>query len=232
VRKLGIVGGIAPESTIAYYRMINAAYRSRRPDGSYPQLVIDCIDVTRMLGLIGAGQLDELVSYLLASVEHLAHAGAAFGLLASNTPHLVFPELQHRSPIPLLSIVDTALDEAQDRGLRRIGLLGTRFTMQAPFYPDGFAKHGITVIAPSPEEQEYVHHKYVNELVPAMFLPATRAGVLGVVKKMKMREGIDGILLGGTELPLLLPEPAYEGLPFLDTGRIHAEAAAEQMLRS
>jgi aspartate racemase len=230
VKKLGIVGGIAPESTIAYYRMIIAAYKRQRPDGGYPELVIDSIDVTKMLAQIGAGQLDDVTEYLLSSINCLAAAGAQLALLASNTPHVVFPALRKRSPVPLLSIVDAAAEAAVASRLRRVGLLGTRFTMQASFYADGFGKHGVTVVAPAPDEQEYVHGKYINELIPAMFLAETRAGVLDVVSKMKSRDGIDGVLLGGTELPLLLTEPEYHGIPFLDTGRIHAEAAVRLLL--
>ena len=230
MKKLGIVGGIAPESTVAYYRMIVAAYKRERPDGSYPELVIDCIDVTKMLGLIGDGKLDEVTAYIANSVNNLAAAGAEFALLASNTPHVVFDGVQRHGPIRLLSIVDTAVAAVKQQGLRRLGLLGTRFTMQASFYAAGFARDGIAVIVPDPEEQSFVHDKYVNELIPARFLPETRQGVLGVVDAMKSRSGIDAILLAGTELPLLLPEPEYLGIPFLDTGRIHAEAAVREML--
>ena len=230
MKRLGIVGGIAPESTIAYYRMLIAAYRHERLDGSYPELVIDCIDVTKMLGLIGEGKIEEVTAYLCASVKNLAAAGADFALLASNTPHLVFPEIRRRSSIPLLSIVDAAVESAAKRGLRRIGLLGTRFTMQASFYAEGFARHDIEVIAPDPEEQQFVHDKYVNELIPTVFLPQTREAILDIVRRMQQRDRIDGVLLAGTELPLLLPEPEYAGIPFLDTGRIHAEAAVREML--
>jgi aspartate racemase len=230
VKKLGIVGGIAPESTVAYYRMIVAAYKRARPDGSYPELVIDCIDVTKMLGLIADGKLDEVTAYIANSVNNLAAAGAEFALLASNTPHVVFDRLQRNSPVPLLSIVDAATEAGKQQGLRRIALLGTRFTMQASFYPEGFARHGISVIAPEAQEQDFIHEKYVKELIPAQFLPETRNAVIDIVSVMKSRSGIDGVLLAGTELPLLLPEPEYLGIPFLDTGRIHAEAAVREIL--
>jgi aspartate racemase len=229
VKKLGIVGGIAPESTIAYYRMIMAAYKRERTDGSYPELVIDSIDVTKMLGLIAAEKFEEVTTYLSTSVQNLVAAGAHFALLASNTPHVVFPEIRRRSPVPLLSIVDAAVDVAAFRGLRRIGLFGTRFTMQAKFYGEGFARREMEVIAPRPEEQELIHDKYIRELIPAMFLPETRAAILEIVSSMKARDGIDGVLLGGTELPLLLPESEYVDIPFLDSGRIHAEAAVREM---
>jgi aspartate racemase len=102
--------------------------------------------------------------------------------------------------------------------------------MQASFYVEGFARHGISVIVPDAKEQELIHDRYVNELIPAQFRPETRSAVLGIVAAMKSRSGIDAVLLAGTELPLLLPEPEYLGIAFLDTGRIHAEAAVREML--
>src|SRR6187397_1849230 len=132
MKTLGIVGGIAPASTIEYYRMLIAAYQSRRADGSSPPVIINSIDMQTMLRLIGADALDEVSVYLSVEVEKLARAGAALALFASNTPHIVFEGLQQRSRIPLISIVDSAFVSARSLGLTRVGLLGTRFTMQGP----------------------------------------------------------------------------------------------------
>jgi aspartate racemase len=129
----GIIGGIAPESTIEYYRLIVAAYRERLGDGSYPALLINSIDMRKMLGLIAAQALSALTEYLLREIDKLARAGAEFGLLASNTPHVVFAELQQRAPLPLLSLVEAACVATQALGLKRVGLIGTRFTMQGNF---------------------------------------------------------------------------------------------------
>jgi aspartate racemase len=149
MRTLGIIGGIAPGSTVDYYRLIIAAYREQKQDGSYPSILINSIDVTRLLQLVAANRLEELTDWLLWEVDRLARAGAEVGLLASNTPHLVFPELSRQSAIPLLSIVDAASDAAAELGLRTVGLLGTQFTMQGRFYPEVFAQRGIAVLAPS-----------------------------------------------------------------------------------
>jgi len=229
---LGIIGGIAPESTIQYYRLIVAAYREQRGDGAYPSILINSIDLKRLLDLAAGERLAELTEYLLRELERLARAGADVALFASNTPHLVFEEVQRQAPIPLLSIVEAACAAAEAQGLSRVGLLGTRFTMEARFYPDVFGRAGITVVAPDADERRWVHDQYVNELIPAIFRPETRERMLALVARMKARDGIEGVILGGTELPLLLQDAGGSGIPLLDTTRIHAERAVAHMLAS
>jgi aspartate racemase len=230
VRTLGIIGGIAPESTIEYYRLIIASYRKQTADGSYPPLLINSIDLTKLLGLVGAGRLVEVTEYLVAELQKLARAGADFGLLASNTPHIVFDDLQRQSPFPLISIVQCACQHAKSLGLKKVGLFGTRFTMQAKFYPEVFSNEGIAVVTPDPDDQDYIHTKYMNELVNATFLPETRTGLVAIVERLKENADIQGLLLGGTELPLILRDNGGTGIPFLDTSRIHAESAVAQIL--
>jgi aspartate racemase len=230
MKTLGIIGGIAPESTIEYYRLIVASYRARKPDGSYPPLIINSIDMKKMLDLIGAKQLSEVTDYLLHEIRKLARAGADFGLLASNTPHIVFEDLQRQSPIPLLSIVQSACQAAKALKLKKVGLFGTRFTMQGQFYPDAFSKEGITMIVPDLDDQEYIHGKYMSELVNGIFLAETRKELLAIVDRLRERTDIQGLILGGTELPLILRDVDTGGIPFLDTTRIHAEDAVARLL--
>lgn len=230
MKTLGIIGGIGPESTIDYYRRIVALYRKLNQDGSYPAIIINSIDMKEMLDFIEANELARLTDYLLREVQKLAKAGADLGLLASNSPHIVFDELSSQSPIPLLSIVEAACRATKKLGLKRVGLLGTRFSMQGRFYPDVFSREGITVITPEMEEQVYIHDKYMNELVNGVILSETRERLLTIVERLKAQEVIEGLILGGTELPLILREESYRGLPFLDTTKIHVERAVAQML--
>jgi aspartate racemase len=225
----GIIGGVGPESTIVYYRMIVAAYRERKADGSYPSVVINSIDMTHMLKLVGAGQTAELTSYLLEAAARLQRAGADFGLIASNTPHLVFDDLRRQSSLPLISIVEAAAEAARVLGLRRVGLFGTRYTMQAGFFSDVFARGGIDLFVPSDAEQAIIHDKYMNELVNGVVRSETRAQLLAIARAMRERDGIDGLVLGGTELSLILNDSDGGEMPFLDTTRIHVAQAVERL---
>jgi aspartate racemase len=230
MKTLGIVGGIGPESTIAYYRQLVAGFRDRTAGVGYPRLVIDSIDVDRLLLLAAKPERAALVEYLLESVSRLARAGADFALLAANTAHLVFREVSSAAPIPLLSIVQAARAYAQARGLARLGLFGTRFTMEAGFFQEEFRAHQIAIILPARDEQVYIHEKYMGELVGGVYLPETREGMLRIARTMKARDQIDGLILGGTELPLLLRDEGELELPMLDTTRIHVGAALDRML--
>lgn len=230
MKTLGIVGGIGPESTIEYYRAIIAAWREHKRDGSYPPIILNSIDMKKMLDMIGAGQLAEVTEYLAGEVNRLARAGADFGLLAANTPHIVFGEIQRQSAIPLISIVEAACDEARARSIEKIGLLGTRFTMRGDFYPKIFEKQGIRIVVPGLDDQNYVHDKYMSEFVQGIFLDATRKRLLAIVDRMIERDGIQGLVLGGTELPLILRDASYREIPFFDTTKIHIDYAVAEML--
>jgi len=227
---LGIIGGIGPESTVDYYQRIVAAWRARKNDGSYPPLLINSINLQQMVAWFEAGDFVSVTAHVVHELGRLARGGAEFGLMAANTPHIVFDDISRGSPIPLMSIVEATSREAQRLGLKKLGLLGTRFTMQGRFYPEVFARAGMSIAAPETAEQSIVHDRYMNELVKGVFRPETRAELLGIVDRLRQRAGIEGVILGGTELPLILRDASHDGLPFLDTTRIHVAAAVDRML--
>ena len=227
MKTIGMIGGIGPESTIDYYKRLLDGTRQRKPGGPSPSIIINSIDLQKGLDLLGANQLDELSEYIAPEVMRLKGAGADFGFLAANSPHIVFDDIARRSPIPLISIVEATCAEAQARGFKKLGLLGTRFTMQGRFYPEVFARKGIALAVPRAEEQDYVHDKYLNELIPGKFLPQTRDGLLKIARRLRDEEAIEALILGGTELPLILTDSAALGIPYLDTTQIHVEAILE-----
>jgi len=229
MKTIGIIGGIAPESTIAYYRLIISGYREIVKDGNYPPLLINSINMTKMLDLIGANRLQEVTQYLLDEIEKLAAAGADFGIFASNTPHIVFDDLERQSPIPLVSIVEVACEACHNLGLNKVGLFGTRFTMQGLFYPHVFNKQGITLVVPETKDQDYIHEKYMGELVNGIFLPETRHMLLNIVERLHEQEGIQGLILGGTELPLILSDDSFHDIPILDTTKLHVGKILEKI---
>ena len=230
MKTIGIIGGIAPESTIEYYRLIIASYREQKRDGSYPSIIINSIDMKKMLDLIAANELAGVTEYLLGEMKKLALAGADLGLLASNTPHIFFADIQRQSPIPLVSIVEATCEATKALRIKKVGLFGTRFTMQGRFYPEVFSRQGITIVAPALDDQDYIHHKYMSELVHGVFLAETRERLLTIVDRLKDEDGIQGLILGGTELPLILRDVADRGIPFFNTTKIHVERAVAQML--
>ena len=219
---VGMVGGLGPESTIDYYRRTLDEWRRHHPSTT-PSIVIDSLDVGRALYLVEHDR-QGLIDYLLASIRRLAGAGVDFFVMTANTPHIVFDELASRSPVPLMSIVEVCADEGHRRGLRRLGLLGTRFMVQAPFYPDVCERHGIAVVRPNDEERAWMHERYVGELLKGDFRDDTRQGVISLVARLRDEEQIDGVILGGTELPLLVTTASIAGVPALDTTALHVSA--------
>jgi aspartate racemase len=230
MKTLGIIGGLGPESTLDYYQRIIALYRERTGNVHYPELVIVSVDLRKGLDFMDANDLNGMTDFLLEGIDKLARAGADFGIISANTPHIVFDDVVPRSPIPLVSIVEATRAVAKAQNLKRLALFGTRYTMQANFYQKVFTREGIDLLVPDTHDQDYIHDKYFSELVPGKFLSETRTGLLAIVDRMKGTSAIEGVILAGTELPLILRDPEHNGIPFLDTTKIHVEAAVAHML--
>ena len=224
---VGIVGGLGPESTIDYYRRILQVWEQDDPSTA-ASIVIDSLDVRRALHLVETDR-PALIEYLLASLRRLAGAGVDFAAMTANTPHIVFDDLAARSPVPLLSIVEACAEEARQRGLRRLALLGTRFTMEAPFYPDVCARYGIAVVPPNDADRSWIHERYVGQLLKGEFREDTRQRFVSLVRRLRDEENIDGVILGGTELPLLLSAPVIADVPVLDTTALHVAAIVKRL---
>lgn len=230
MKTLGIVGGIGPESTIEYYRFILDGYRARVTDGSAPHLIIDSLDVNRAIAMLDTNDLGGLADYTSASVERLTRAGTEVALIAANTLHIVFDKIEQRASIPMISIVRATCDRARALGLKRLVLLGTGFTMCARFYPDVFAPAGLELVTPTEPEQALIHEKYIHELLKNKFEVATRAAIIGIIERIRRDEGIEAVILAGTELPLLLRGAEPTGIRFLDTTMVHVTAAVDAIL--
>jgi aspartate racemase len=232
VKMLGMIGGTGPESTVEYYRRLIVAFQKRMKTTDHvPPIIINSVDYRKLVDWFTANELAQVTEFLVSEIERLERAGADFALIAANTPHLVFDELQRRLHIPLLSIIEATADAAAAARLRRPALFGTRFTMQAALFPDAFARRGITIVVPNEEEQKFIHDKYMGELVGGTVLSETRTALMDIVEKMKQRNNVDALILGGTELSLILREATAGSVPVLDTTQIHVESAVEWMVR-
>lgn len=230
MKTLGIVGGLGSESTIDYYRSILALFREKTKNDGYPHILIDSLDVDLGIRLVERQEWKELADYLADGFRRLARAGADFGLMAANTPHLVFDEVRKLSPIPLLSIVEATCDEVKRCGLKKVGLMGTGFTMAGRFYPEAFERNDIAMVTPSPEERAYIHEKYLGELLRGTFLPETRDRLLAIIERLKSQESVEAVVLAGTELPLILRAETVADVRLLDTTQIHVQAAVAKIM--
>jgi aspartate racemase len=224
---VGIVGGLGPESTIDYYRRILEVWERDEPS-SAPSVVIDSLDVRRALRLVERDR-PALIEYLLSSLDRLAGARVDFAAMTANTPHIVFDDLAARSPVPLVSIVEVCAQEARQRGLGRLALLGTRFTMEGSFYPMVCARYGIAVVPPNDTDRAWLHERYVGELLRGEFRDDTRRQLVSLISRLRDEERIDGVILGGTELPLLLSAPVLADVPALDTTALHVAAIVNRL---
>lgn len=224
MRKLGLVGGMGPESTIPYYHEIVHGVRAKT--GVFPLLSLESVDVFHVLRLESESRLEELADYLSAAIERVAGAGAQVGALCANTPHIVFDELQRRSSIPLVSIVAAATAEAARKGFSKLGLLGTAPTMEGDFYQRAFAQAGMRLVVPAPEDRAFIARVISEELEFGIIRNETRNALAEAVRRLRDAQGIQAVVLGCTELPLILNDDAT-CVPCLDTMRAHIDALIE-----
>jgi aspartate racemase len=221
MKTIGILGGLGPESTVEYYKGIIRAFQTN--ESGYPEIIIYSTSLSEFWEIIEAGQFDELTVWLIERIESLYDAGADFAAIASNTPHIVFDEVNSRSPMSLLSIVEQTCKKAKSMGLKKCGLFGTGFTMQSSFYQDYFSKHGISMAIPDEDERKFLDNKIFSELATGIIKDETKKKFLQIAKRMIDEQSIDSLILACTELPLILSNDEY-GIPFLSTTAIHVES--------
>lgn len=222
-KTIGMIGGIAPASTIDYYQRIISRFQERTGQRDFPSLIINSINMNQMMDMINNDRLDELVDYLSEEIFVLEKAGAKVIFLASNTPHIVYRPLVSRVRTKMVSIIDSTIAYAQSKGYRRLGLFGTLSTMEGEFYQEGFEAAGMEIITPMPDERKYIHKIYMEELARGRFLPETKNRLLAIANRMYQEGQIDSLILGGTELPLILKSSDLEDIELLNTTKIHVE---------
>jgi aspartate racemase len=227
-KRIGILGGMSPESTVAYYEYITRTYTERYGDYGYPEVVIYSVSFQPYVDWPGIDRWDLVAQGLAEAARRLEAAGADFVLIATNTMHRVYDEVQAAVDVPVLSLLDAVADALLARQTLTVGLLGTRFTMEQAFYRDALAARGIGVLVPDVEDRAYVDQVIYDELVAGDIRPASRAGFIEIIHRLVAR-GASGIVLGCTEIPLLVSE-ADAGVPLFDTTAIHAEAALRHAL--
>jgi len=224
MKRIGLIGGMGPESTLDYYREIINAFKDDAGDLNYPEILIYSVNLSDFLRFMKIKAYDRIVDLLLGKITALHRAGADFAAITANTPHLLFDEILAKSPLPLISIVEATCQEAVRRDLKRPGLLGTGFTMNATFYQEVFGRQGIDIVLPDQAEKEIINMKLFGEIELGIFKDETRELLVKIMARMVRDQQIDSVILGCTEFPLILSEREYAGVPMLNTTRIHVDA--------
>ena len=222
-KKIGIVGGLSPESTVSYYLYITRNYTERYGNYDYPEIIIYSVSLENYHKWRRLDRWDLIVDDLVSCFKKLEKAGADFGLIATNTMHKVFEHVADAIDLPLINIIDETAIKANESGLKTVGLLGTKYTMSDGFYQERLSKFDVTAIVPNSEQQEVVHKIIVEELVRGQFLRRSKDRYIEIIHDLVSR-GAEGIILGCTEIPLLVKEEDL-AVQLLDTATIHSEAA-------
>jgi len=227
-KKIGILGGLSPESTIIYYQRIVRRCHEFLGDHTYPEIVVYSVNFQRFIDWMGRKRWDKITEQLVKDVRSLAEVGADFVLIATNTMHIVYQEVQRRSPIPVVSIIRATAEAVSKEGVDKVGLLGTRFTMEKGFFKRGLADYGIDTLVPEKGDREYVDKVIFDELCRGVIKAGSRERFLRIIRNLII-QGAEGIILGCTEIPLLI-KPEHTSAKLFDTAIIHADKALELAL--
>ena len=228
MKKIGLIGGISWQSTLEYYRIINETTMERLGNGHSAKILIDSLDFGEVEEFIREKNFAGLTAMLISSAKTLENSGAELLLICANTMHFVAPAVQENINIPLVHIVDVTIKKIQERNLSCVALLGTQFTMEQNFYKERLVQHGIEVLVPELEDREFIHKTIFTELFQRIIKPETKKRFLEIIEKLN-KQGAQGVILGCTELPLLLNQQDCS-IPVFDTTEIHSKAAVELAL--
>ena len=229
MRRIGVLGGMSWESTAEYYRLLNEITAKRLGGLHSADLLVRSVDFAEIEEMQASGEWERAGERLAAEAATLSDAGAEVIVLATNTMHKVAGALEETYGDRFLHLGDTTAAAVGAAGVGRVGLLGTGFTMSQPFYADRLRGHGLEVIVPTEPDQETVHRIIYEELCLGTFLDSSRQAYLEVIDRL-VAAGCEGVILGCTEIELLLPIETYAGVPLFPTTRLHCAAAIEAAL--
>jgi len=227
-QKIGIIGGLSPESTVSYYLHITRSYTDQFGDHSYPEIVISSVNTQKIHDWRSQDRWDLIIQELADHANLLKSAGADFGLIATNTMHIVFDEVSKLTDLPLLNVMDEVAQDLNKKGLKTVALLGTKFTMSLPFYKERLKSCGIMPLVPNNEQQDEIHRIINEELFRGKILESSRATYLKIIDSLAAL-GAEGVILGCTEIPLLI-KPEHCTVPTIDTALVHAQSALDRAI--
>jgi len=228
MKTIGMIGGMSWESSIEYYRLVNEGVKSQLGGLHSAQCLMYSVDFEEIERYQHAGDWEKATEVMIAAARRLESGGADFVLICTNTMHKMAREVQAAIGIPLLHIVDATVVSIKSRNIHKVGLLGTRFTMEGEFYSGRLKAHGLDVVTPNQTDREIVHRVIYQELVLGKIVPESRQEFRRIIQNLQ-EEGAEGIVLGCTEIGLLIKEEDTY-LPIFDTTRLHAQAAVDVAL--
>ncbi len=229
MNKIGIIGGLGPESTLEYYKRIIYGYRETTGDENYPQLFVNSVNMTEILSYFTTNDYEKLADVLAGEINKLKTIGADYVAIASNTPHVVIEELNKKSTVPLISIVEETCKFAKNNNLKKVLLTGTIFTMKNDFYKKSFDKYGIECIVPEDNEKNIIQNIIFPNLENGIIIEKDKQQFKEVCNNIIKEENIDGIILGCTELPLMIKKDDFD-ISVLDTMEIHIKSILEKLI--
>ena len=229
MRKIGIIGGLSAESSIEYYKILVKEYNKIKGGASSPLLIIDSLDLEAVTNHVAKGEWDKVQQIILQSARNLESAGSEVIIIATNTMHKVFYEVEEKIDVPMISIIETTAESIQSRGFKKIGLLGTIYTMQSDFYHKVLLKYNIETIVPSQEDQEIINKVIFDELTYHILTAESKKKYQDVIERLH-KKGAEGVILGCTEIPLLIKQEDSP-IPVFDTTTIHAMATLKFALK-
>lgn len=229
MKRIGVLGGTSPESTVSYYERITREYTRRFGDYSYPEVLIYSVSFQTFVDWQQAGDWGAMAEKMIEIFRILAQAGAEIGLIAANTLHRVFDDVEQESSIPLLHIADAAAAAIRAKDCKTVALLGTRYTMEGTFYQDRLSQHGIASMTPNEQDREIVHCVIYDELARGIIRPESKAKFVTIIDRLA-KKGAEGAVLGCTEIPLLVQDGDC-AIPLFNTAAIHADVALEEALK-
>lgn len=228
IKKIGIVGGIGPASTVDYYMGIIGKYASKYGPDVYPEIVIDSINLNRLMGAMVKENFDEAFEIIKASLINLKNAGADIGAVASNTPHIIWDKIQEANIIPVISIVSATCDYILKCSYKRVVVLGTEYTMKKGLYAKALENIGVTAISLSPEDMKLVGNIIYPNLENGIVIPEDKSKMISVAERYITNYNADSLLLGCTEIPIMI-KAGDVSVPVINTTQIHIDAIAEKL---
>jgi len=230
MKTIGIIGGLSWESTLVYYKIMNEYAKEKLGGYHSAKIILYSFDFSEVHFLQVKKEWEKLADVLIDVAKRLQKSGADFLVIASNTTHMFFNDIKKSISIPVLHIADATAATIKDKGLKRVGLLGTKLTMEKDFYIKRLeSKHGIKTIVPGKKDRDVINNIIFNELVLGRIKESSREKLIAIIESL-VKRGAEGIILGCTEIPLLIKQKDVS-VPIFNTTSIHAKAAVNYALR-